>query len=137
MLTKEQYERVVENWKRYRQSGRSWMNQDWANNVDKSFKRRVKAVGVDTKGKKFCVHTLRKCSVQNRVNYLPINAVKSFAGHTDISTTVKFYSTVNESHFENAQRVSSELLNKAVANAESKTTDVFARKEGKSERRKF
>lgn len=93
-------QRIVNKWQKCREQGKDWLNRYWKNNVIRESHCRVKQAGIDSIGKKLTVHILRKCCLQNWSNVLPMNVVKSFAGHSDISTTEKFYSTVDEIHFD-------------------------------------
>jgi integrase len=118
LLTKEREQKVCEKWDYCRESGRPWLTRYWANNLTRNFHRRVRQAGIETLGKNLTVHTLRKCCLQNWQNYVPMNVVKVLAGHSSITTTEKFYSTIDESHLDNAAKVTDELLNSA-ANAET------------------
>jgi integrase len=44
------------------------------------------------------VPTIRKCAGQNWADYMPINVVKEWMGHSDISTTQEFYNQVDKGH---------------------------------------
>ncbi len=110
LLTVERFDKIKDKWQDCRKTGKAWLGKDWKNNVCQSFTRRVKNAGIDTAGKKFSVHILRKCCIQNWQNSLPMNVVKSFAGHADISTTERFYSTVDESQFVNAAKMTDLFL---------------------------
>ena len=69
----------------------------------------MKRAGIMPVGK-FCVHTLRKCAGQNWADYLPMNVVNELMGHSNISTTAEFYSTVDEDHERKAAKVVQNLL---------------------------
>lgn len=56
------------------------------------------------------VHTLRKCAGQNWADYMPVNVVKELAGHSNIETINRFYSTVDEEHLKVAVKIGDELL---------------------------
>ena len=77
--------------------------------VGRNFKSHVRRAGIVTVGK-FSVHTLRKCCGQNWADYLPMNVVKELMGHINISTTAKFYNTVDRDHEKKAARVVQKLL---------------------------
>lgn len=121
LLTGERFLKIKTKWLQCQKTGQPWLIRYWANNIPRNFNKRVKRSGIDTVGKKLTVHVLRKCCMQNWQNYLPMNVVKNLAGHSNIETTEKFYSTVDESQLANAARMSDELLNKAGA----ETTDLF------------
>jgi integrase len=76
----------------------------------RDFHRLVKEAGIETEGKNLTVHILRKCCIQNWANSLPMNVVKELAGHVDIETTNRFYSTVDEMHLNTAAKLGDELL---------------------------
>ena len=50
-----------------------------------------------------------------------MNVVKEFMGHSSIDTTEKFYSTVDDDHFDKAKETMNDLLEKAGA----EKTDLF------------
>jgi integrase len=62
--------------------------------------------------RKLTVHTLRKCCGQNWADYLPMNVVKELMGHSNISTTQEFYTTVDRDHEKKAAQVVQQLLDK-------------------------
>ena len=109
LLTAERYERVKAKWRKIQESGLPWKNRYVVNNVLRNFKSHVKRAGIKPVGK-FTVHTLRKCCGQNWADKLPMNVVQQFLGHSDISTTAKFYSKVDRDHEEKAAQIVQELL---------------------------
>ena len=109
LLTAERFERVKDKWNKLRQARQPWKSKYIVNNVLRDFKDRVKRAGIMPVGK-FCVHTLRKCAGQNWADYLPMNVVKELMGHSNISTTAEFYSTVDEDHERKAAMVVQNLL---------------------------
>ena len=111
VLMDKQADMTIRNkWKQSREQGKDWFNRNLANNVLRDFQRRVEQAGIDTAGKNLTVHTLRKCCIQNWANSLPMNVVKELAGHSDIETTNRFYSTVDEEHLKAAAKIGDELL---------------------------
>jgi predicted nucleic acid-binding protein len=50
------------------------------------------------------------CAGQNWADYMPINVVKELASHSDIETTNRFYSTVEEEYLKAAAKIGDELL---------------------------
>lgn len=109
LLDEQRYEKIVSKWDAVRKAGRTWQNNNFANNVLRNFKLRCKRAGIKPIGK-LTIHVLRKCCIQNWADNLPMNVVAHLAGHSDTSTTVKFYSTVDEHHLKAAARVTDELL---------------------------
>jgi len=111
VLMDKQADMTIRNkWKQSREQGEDWFNRNLANNVLRDFQRRVKQAGIETAGKNLTVHTLRKCCIQNWANTLPMNVVKELAGHSDIETTNRFYSTVDETHMKAAAQLGDDLL---------------------------
>ncbi len=79
------------------------------NNVLRNFKARYKRAGIKPVGE-LTVHTLRKCAGQNWADYMPINVVKEWMGHSDISTTQEFYNQVDKDHEAKAALLIQNLL---------------------------
>lgn len=121
LMDKQGCRRIRDTWEKCRKQGRPWLNRYWSNNVIRNFHRRVLWAGIETNGKELTVHVLRKCCGQNWANTLPMNVVKEFMGHSSIDTTEKFYSTVDEEHFDKATQTMNDLLEKAGA----EKTDLF------------
>jgi integrase len=109
LLTKERYERVLKKWHKYCKEGRSWRNRYMVNNVGRDFKSHAKRAGLRFNAS-FTIHTFRKTCAQNWADHLPANVVKFYLGHSNISTTNKFYSIVDESHTSRTTKVMDELL---------------------------
>jgi len=109
LLTAERFDRVKAHWQQIRKVGLPWRNRYVVNNVLRNFKSHVKRAGIQPIGK-FTVHTLRKCCGQNWADYLPMNVVKELMGHSNISTTAEFYSTVDRQHEKMAAQVVQQLL---------------------------
>ena len=116
--------RIVAKWQKCREQGADWLGRYWANNVIKKFHRRERQADIDTVGKKLTVHILRKCCLQNWANVLPMNVVKDFAGHSSIETTNRFYSTVDEMHFDAAVKLGDELLKTETTDRKLTFSDV-------------
>jgi integrase len=121
LLAGERYSAIRDKWGQCSKAGKPWLNRYWANNIPRNFQRRVRAAGIDAAGKKLTVHILRKCCLQNWMNYAPMNVVKNLAGHSSIETTERFYSQVDESHLDNVAKVADMLFDKAGA----EKTDLF------------
>ena len=103
-------QRIRQQWIRCREQSKDWLNRYWSNNVIRNFHRRVRQAGIDTAGKKLTVHVLRKVAIQNWSNEHPMNVVKELAGHSDIATTNRFYSTVDEIHLDAVAKAGDKLL---------------------------
>lgn len=110
LITDDRFKRVCDKWQQCRETDKAWLPRYWANNIIRSFHRRVKQAGINPVGKKLTVHVLRKCCIQNWRNNLPENVVKAWGGHSNIETTDRFYSTVDEMHYEAAIKFGDNLL---------------------------
>jgi len=117
-------QRIRTKWEKCCKQGRPWLNRYWSNNVIRNFHRRVLWAGIEPNGKELTVHVLRKCCGQNWANTLPMNVVKEFMGHSSIETTEKFYSTVDEDHFDKATETMNYLLEKEANKLDTETTDL-------------
>jgi integrase len=130
LMDKQDCQRIRDKWEKCQKEGRPWLNRYWSNNVIRNFHRRVKWAGIEPGNKELTVHVLRKCCGQNWANTLPMNVVKEFMGHSSIDTTEKFYSTVDNDHFEKAKETMNDLLEKAGA----EKTDLLLTFSGDSEK---
>jgi integrase len=110
LMDEQRCQRIRDKWEQCREQGKDWFNRNLANNTITNFHRRVKQGGIEASGKKLTVHVLRKCCIQNWANILPMNVVKELAGHSDIETTNRFYSTVDEEHLKAAAQLGDKLL---------------------------
>ncbi len=115
LLTKERYERVLKKWHKFRKEGKPWKNRYMVNNVGRDFKVHAKRAGLQFDGA-FTIHTFRKTCAQNWADYLPANVVKFYLGHSNINTTNKFYSIVDESHTALTKQIMDKLLNAKTEN---------------------
>lgn len=123
LLTKERCGRVETKWQSLQKKGLAWRNRYLVNNILRNFKGCVKRAGIKPVGK-FTVHTLRKCAGQNWADYLPMNVVKELMGHSDISTTQEFYTTVDRDHELKAAQVVQSLLENGQQEKQGKQSDV-------------
>lgn len=133
LATKRRYDIILAKWQQCRETDRPWLNRYMANNVTRNFHRRVSQAGINTDGKELTVHTLRKCCCQTWQNTLPMNVVKYFSGHSSITTTEKYYSTVDEGHFEQAAKAFDDQLNPVKEKAGAGMTDLKLTFSGDSE----
>jgi integrase len=113
LITGEQFDRVVKKWKDCQETGKRWSYRNWAYNIPRNFNLRVKKAGIETGGRSLTVHTLRKCCIQNWQNYLPMNYVTKFAGHSDSQTTETYYSTIDESRLNDIAQAANKLITDA------------------------
>lgn len=112
LLTRERYDLVKEKWQRFRKEGKPWQGKYVINNVLRNFKAQHRRADIKPVGS-LTIHTLRKSCIQNWADILPMNVVKQFAGHSDISTTQKFYTQVDAEHEAKAAREIQKMLRKA------------------------
>ena len=125
LMDKEGCQRIRTKWETCRKQGRPWLNRYWSNNVIRNFHRRILWAGIETNNKELTVHVLRKCCGQNWANMLPMNVVKEFMGHSSIDTTEKFYSTVDDDHYDKATETMNDLLKTEPEKAGAEKTDLF------------
>ena len=78
--------------------------------VRRELKNHARRAGIRFNAK-FSIHTFRKTCAQNWADYLPPNVVKFYLGHSDMNTTNRFYSVVDESHTTRTKQVMDNLLN--------------------------
>jgi integrase len=97
LLSKERCERIKVKWQQLRNQGKPWLNRYWTNNTLRNFKAHVKRAGI-IPDSVLTIHTLRKNAAQNWADCVPMNVVKEWMGHADISTTMEFYSQVSAYH---------------------------------------
>ncbi len=133
LMDKQGCQRIRDKWQQCCKQGRPWLNRYWSNNVIRNFHRRVLWAGIETNNKELTVHVLRKCCGQNWANVLPMNVVKEFMGHSSIDTTEKFYSTVDDDHFDKATSTMNDLLKTEPEKAGAEKTDLFLTFSGDSE----
>ena len=82
------------------------------NNLDRNFRVLRCKAGVDE-----CVmHDLRRSAITNWAKKLPIQVVQELAGHSDISTTRKYYLSVRPEDLASANKFLNKILAKVRAN---------------------
>jgi integrase len=79
------------------------------NNLDRNFKVLRGKAGVD----EYVIHDLRRSAITNWAKMLPIQVVQQLAGHSDISTTRKYYLAVRPEDLASANKFLNEVLAKA------------------------
>ena len=106
-ISPQRFERIRE-----RQKIGTWTPRSQVvNNLDRNFRLLRSKAGVDE-----CVlHDLRRSAITNWAKKLPIQVVQELAGHSDISTTRKYYLAVRSEDLASA----SDFLNKLLAKAKS------------------
>jgi integrase len=124
LMDKRGCQRIHTKWQKCRKQDRPWLNRYWANNIIRNFHRRVLWAGIEPNGKELTVHVLRKCCGQNWANTLPMNVVKAFMGHSSIDTTEKFYSTVDDDHYDKATETMNDLLKTEPKKVDKEKTDL-------------
>lgn len=110
-INEQQYKTVVNKWKKYQQQGRPWANRDMQNNTLTTFKRHVRWAGIEPDGS-LSIHTLRKTCITNWANNISNpEVVRRLAGHSDIKTTMEYYSKVTEEQ----RRKAAQAIDKVIA----------------------
>lgn len=85
----------------------SWKpNSEVINNVCRDFNGIRRKAGV----KKCTLHDFRRSAITNWAQKLPIQVVQQLAGHSDISTTRKYYLSVRSEDLTSASEVLNNLL---------------------------
>lgn len=98
---------------RERQKIGKWTSRsEVINNLREYFHR----VRQRAKVSKCTLHDLRRSAITNWASRLPIQVVQQLAGHSDISTTRKYYLTVRSEDIVSANKVVNSILAKASAN---------------------
>ena len=110
LLAEEHYKTVLAKWQRYQKLNRPWRNRDMQNNTLTNFKRYIKKAGVKPTAT-LSIHTLRKCCITNWANTINNpEAVRKYAGHSDLKTTMRFYSKVTKGQKEQTAQAINSLV---------------------------
>ncbi len=97
---------------RERQKIGKWTSRsEIINNLRKNFNAIRRRAGVT----KCALHDLRRSAITNWAGYLPIQVVQQLAGHSDISTTRKYYLTVRPEDMASANKVLNSIFAKVKA----------------------
>ncbi len=115
LISPERYRRLLERWRPHQRQGLPWLNDYLANNLIRDFRIHARRAGIDD-ADKLTIHTLRKSCGTNWAAHLPMHVVKELMGHSDISTTSEFYTTVDDELADKARWVIDATL-RAAANA--------------------
>jgi integrase len=109
-LTEGQHQTAVRKWQRYQEEKREWKSRDMQNNTLNTFKRHVGWAEIKPTGT-LSIHGLRKSCITNWANEINNpEVVRCLAGHSDIKTTMQYYSAVTREQREKAARAINELL---------------------------
>lgn len=111
LIDRDRYDLILKNWQQFQAEGRAWSNRNMINNVLRDFRCHAKRAGIRPEGV-FNVHCLRKSCGQNWADHLPIHVVKELMGHSEISTTQKFYNQVEPYQRRKAATVMQNLVGK-------------------------
>ncbi|HUW19447.1 MAG TPA: tyrosine-type recombinase/integrase [Sedimentisphaerales bacterium] len=110
LLDERQYRQVLVKYKRDRENNRPWRNQDMAPSAPRRFQRDVGRAGIIPTGT-LTIHTLRKSCITNWANENPNpEIVRTLAGHSDLTTTMKYYSQATKEQKEKAANAIDRLL---------------------------
>lgn len=112
LLAPDRFAFVQRRWHEHRRKGKPWLNSFLLNNWLRGMQVHVRKAGIQLRGA-FTMHALRKSCGQNWANHLPMNVVKELLGHSALSTTVEFYSTVSAEHEAQAVAVTDALVKPA------------------------
>ena len=70
----------------------------------------MEKAGIEPNGQ-LAIHTSRKSCIQTWAGHLPLNVTKEFAGHSNLETTMAYYSQVDDYHPVKAAQVMDAWLN--------------------------
>ena len=79
---------------------------DILNNVNRDFDVIRRRSGID----KCTLHDLRRSAITNWAQHLPIQVDQQFAGHSDITTTRKYYLAVRSEDIVSASKIMNKIL---------------------------
>jgi integrase len=109
LMDSKRYHTILSRWKQCQEEGRPWNNRYMMNNALRDFRVHARRAGIRVNGQ-LTIHCLRKSCGQNWANHLPIHVVKELLGHSDISTTQKFYNQVEKDQRRQAAKVIQALV---------------------------
>ncbi|MFC1766865.1 tyrosine-type recombinase/integrase [Planctomycetota bacterium] len=105
---------MLKQWHKIQKAKEEWKSRYLHNNVLRDFRVHAKRAGIKSEFGKLLFHELRKSCAQSWADSgLPINVTKEFLGHSDIATTTKHYSKVDQLHIDYATKVMNEMLEAA------------------------
>lgn len=115
VLSESQYQTLISKWHRFKKQNKPLRNQDMMNNYLTNFKRHLKWAKIKPNGS-LSLHTLRKCCITNWANNINNpEVVRVLAGHSDLKTTMQFYSKIDKDQRAKAAKVADDLLEKTDA----------------------
>lgn len=110
LLDESQYKTVIAKWKRDQRNNRAWRNQDLAPSALCRFKKDVERAGIIPTAK-LTIQTLRKSCVLNWANEVSNpEVVRVLAGHSDLKTTMEYYSQITDDQRARAAAETDRLL---------------------------
>ncbi|MFC1604624.1 tyrosine-type recombinase/integrase [Planctomycetota bacterium] len=95
--------------KQREQEGRWNPRSDTVNNLGQDFDVIRRRSGIA----RCTIHDLRRSAITNWVQRLPIQVVQQLAGHSNITTTRKYYLAVRPEDIDSANRITNEILESA------------------------
>ena len=107
-ISSERFKRIRERQKVGKWNPRS----EVINNLRKNFHIIRRRAGVT----ECTLHDLRRSAITNWASQLPIQVVQQLAGHSDITTTRKYYLTVRSEDMVSANKVLNDILARSYAN---------------------
>ena len=93
-ITPERYGFVQAKWRKLRSRGEQWQNRFLLNNVVRDLKSHAKRAGIAPNGP-ITMHCLRKSYGRNGARCLSPEVLKEYMGHSNIATTLTYYSKRN------------------------------------------
>ena len=108
-IVPERYAAVRARWRKMRVRGEQWQNRFLVNNVVRELKRHAKRAAIAQDGP-ITIHSLRKSYGKNGSRYLSAEVLKEYMGHSDIATTLTYYSKRDADDDAHARRVLDRLL---------------------------
>ena len=115
VLDRRQYQTMTAKWEHRRKNGMAWENRDMQNNTLSKFKRHLRWANITPEGS-LSLHTLRKTCITNWANEIKNpEVVRVLAGHSDIKTTMQFYSKATEEQRRKAANAIDRLLEAGLA----------------------
>ena len=90
-ITPDRLKFIRSHWRKIRERGGQWQNRWMVYNVVRNLKARCKRAGIVSDGP-INVHCLRKSYGRNGARCLSADALQAYMGHSNIATTLTYYS---------------------------------------------
>ncbi len=90
-ITPERFAFIQARWQRLRARGEQWENRFLANNVVRDLKRHAKLAGI-VPDASITMHSLRKSYGRNGARCLSPEVLQEYMGHSNVATTLTYYS---------------------------------------------